>query len=85
MECYIIESVIIDNCVVSKIQGDIVRISPIHLLIQQDPFINIHLLSKMSYGSKENDNRILSLLTSGLLKFDHLKQVDIRLISPFNI
>ena len=65
-------SVIIDNCVVSKFMENGVRITPINLKQKLNPNFNISSLLKITYGSKVKDNKILSDLCEGILKFEDL-------------
>lgn len=63
------ESIIIDNCVVSKLMDGSVRVCPIGLAKKLSPDLDIGSLPKRSYGSRFEDNRILSELTNGM-KFE---------------
>ena len=65
-------SVIIDNCIVSKFMENGVRIMPIRLKQKLNPNFNIHSLQKITYGNKSADNRILCNLSNGILKFEDL-------------
>ena len=63
--------VIIDNCVVS-FNENIIHICSIKLMKKKYPNLNIDSLQIITYGSKLEDNRILSQLVSGLMSFDDL-------------
>jgi hypothetical protein len=66
------ESIIIDNCIVSKFMGNGVRITPIRLAKKLKPSLNIDLLQKKTYGSRKNDQSILSKLADGVLKYEDI-------------
>ena len=66
------ESIVIDNCVVSKFMGNGIRITPISLAKKINPSLNIDLLQKKTYGSRKNDNSILSQLTCGVLNYEDI-------------
>ena len=65
-------SVIIDNCIVSKFMGNGVRIRPISLEQKMNPNFNVNSLQKINYGSRLNDNKIIQQLCDGLLKYEDL-------------
>ena len=67
-------SVIIDNCVVSKFMGNGLKITPISLKKKQNPTFNIHSLQKITYGNRVEDNKILNKLSDGILTFEDLFQ-----------
>lgn len=66
------ESIIIDNCVVTKYPGNGIRIAPIRLLKKINPSLNVDLLQKKTYGGRKNDNLILSQLSDGKLTYADL-------------
>ena len=59
-------SVIIDNCIVSRLMGNGLRIRPISLEIKINPTFNINSLKKITYGSRLKDNKILQKLSDAL-------------------
>ena len=61
------ESVVIDNCVVSK-DGNGIRITPFKLY----PSININILPKITFGNKKKDNEVISKLATGQMTFNQL-------------
>ena len=65
-------SVIIDNCIVSKLMGNGLRIRPISLELKMNPNFNINSLQKIGYGSRLNDNKIIQQLCDGILKYEDL-------------
>ena len=65
-------SVIIDNCIVSKIIGNGLRIRPISLEEKMNPTFNINSLKKITYGSRLDDNKIIQQLSDGILKYEEL-------------
>ncbi len=64
------KSIIIDNCIVSKFMDNGIRIRPIKQAEQTN--LRIRLLQKITYGNREKDNNILSLLASGAMNFEDL-------------
>jgi hypothetical protein len=64
-------SVVIDNCIVSKFTNGI-RIRPISLEKKFNPTFNINSLKKITYGSRLNDNKIIQQLSDGILKYEKL-------------
>ena len=67
-------SIIIDNCVVSKFMDNGIKITPISLIKKQNSTFNIHSLQKITYGNRLEDNRILNNLSTGILTFEDLFQ-----------
>lgn len=65
-------SVLIDNCIVSKFMGNGLRIRPVSLQEKINPNFNINSLKKITYGSRVNDSRILQQLSDGILKYEDL-------------
>ena len=65
-------SVIIDNCIVSKIMGNGLRIRPISLEEKMNPTFNINSLKKITYGNRLDDNKIIQQLSDGILKYEEL-------------
>lgn len=68
-------SVVIDNCIVSKFIGNGIRgirILPISLAKKMNPQLDIVSLQKITYGSRMKDNYIISQLAQGLLKYENL-------------
>lgn len=65
-------SVIIDNCIVSKFMDNEVNVCPIRLAKKLNSKIDINSIPKITYGNRYEDNKILSKLTSGKLNFDDL-------------
>jgi len=65
-------SVVIDNCIVSKIMGNGLRIRPISLEKKLNPNFNINSLQKIEYGSRLKDNKIIQQLCNGTLKYEDL-------------
>lgn len=65
-------SVVIDNCIVSKFMGNGLRIRPINLEKKLNPKFNINSLKKITYGSRLNDAKILQQLSDGILKYENL-------------
>ena len=63
----------IDNCVVSNIPNNGVKIRSIKLERKMNPTLNIEGLHKISFGSKKEDNRIISLLCDGVWYFEDLR------------
>ena len=66
------DNIVIDNCVVSRFMGNGVKIAPIRLFQKLNPNFNVNSLQKITYGSRREDNNILSGLCTGNLKFDDL-------------
>ena len=66
------ESIIIDNCIISNFSGNGIRITPISLVKKYNPSLNIDLLQKITYGSRINDNSVITQLASGLLKYEDI-------------
>ena len=69
-------SVVIDNCIVSNMSnGGVigVRIRPITLEKKLNPNFNIHSLQKIEYGSRMKDNKIIQQLCDGTLKYEDLR------------
>lgn len=64
--------VIIDNCIVSRTMGNVLKIQPISLEKKINPTFNINSLKKITYGSRLNDNQIIHKLSVGILKYEHL-------------
>lgn len=65
-------SVIIDNCIVSKIMGNGLRIRSINLEKKLNPTFNINSVKKITYGSRLKNNKIIQQLSDGILKYDDL-------------
>ena len=65
-------SVVIDNCIVSKFMGNGLRIRPISLQKKINPNFNINSVKKITYGSRLNDSKILQQLSDGILKYEDL-------------
>jgi predicted aspartyl protease len=65
------ESIIIDNCIISKIMVNEISITPISLAKKKNPLLNINL-QKITYGSRENDNSVISQLSTGVLKYEDI-------------
>jgi len=65
-------SVVIDNCIVSKIMGNGLRIRPISLENKLNSNFNINSLQKIEYGSRLKDNKIIQQLCNGTLKYEDL-------------
>jgi hypothetical protein len=65
-------AVIIDNCIVSKIMGNGLRIRTISLEKKITPSFNINSLKKITYGSRLKDNKIIQQLSDGILKYEDL-------------
>lgn len=63
---------IIDNCIVSKSNTNIISIYPIKLFKKMNPRLNIDSLRKITYGNRIEDNRIISQLSIGMLNFEDL-------------
>lgn len=66
------ESIIIDNCIVSKFMDNGVCITSIKLAKKENPLLNINSLQKITYGSRKNDNLILTKLSNGTLKYEDI-------------
>ena len=66
--------VIIDECIVSKIMGNGLKIRPISFEKKINPRFDINSLKKITYGSKQKDNLIISQLCDGKLKYEDLEQ-----------
>ncbi len=64
--------VLIDNCVVSKIDNDGVCIRSINLEIKLNKNVNINDIKKISFGDKKKDNKIIRKLCDGVLNFDEV-------------
>ena len=77
-------SFIIDNCVVSKLEGGI-SIIPIKLVLKKNPNTNINSIRKITYGTRYNDNKILSELSDGVLNFNDLTDYYYNLPPSFEI
>ena len=73
MERLVIDKVVIDNCIVSHFSNNGVCIRTIKLERKMNPNLNINELQKMSFGSKKEDNHVISLLCDGVLKFENLQ------------
>jgi hypothetical protein len=67
----IINSVVIDNCVVLQSSYGI-SICPINLARKIYPTLNIDSLDKITYDNREKANHIISQLAYGCLKFEDL-------------
>jgi hypothetical protein len=65
-------SVIIDNCIVSKFTRNELRIRPISLEKKLNPNFNINSLRKITYGNRLNDHKIIQQLADGILKYEDL-------------
>ena len=65
-------SVVIDNCIVSKFMGNGLRIRPISLEKKINPTFNINSLKKITYGSRLKNSRIIRQLSDGVLKYEDL-------------
>jgi len=63
---------VIDNCIVSKLMGNGLRIRPISLEKKLNPNFNINSLQKIEYGSRLKDNKIIQQLCNGTLKYEDL-------------
>ena len=66
-------SVIIDNCIVSKLIGNGLRIRTISLEKKRNPSFNLNSVKKITYGNRLNDNKIIQQLSDGILKYEDLK------------
>ncbi len=66
------ERIVIDNCVISKFIGNGICITPISLIKKYNPSLNIDLLQKFQYGSRKNDNLVISQLACGELKYEDI-------------
>ena len=68
----IMNSVVIDNCIVSKLTGNVVRIQKITSYLKENPNFNIDSLQNIGYGSRLKDNKIIQQLCDGILKYEDL-------------
>lgn len=66
-------SIIIDNCVVTSSSNQCVCIRSVDMYAKMYPHIKLELLPKISFGSKQKDNYVISLLCAGKLKFDNIR------------
>ena len=66
------DSIIIDNCIVSKFMDNGIKITPISLEQKMNPTFNVGSLKKITYGSRVEDNHILHKLSEGVLKYEDL-------------
>lgn len=64
--------VVIDNLIVTKL-GNGVQIRSINMERKINPNFVLENIHKISYGSKKEDNNIISLLCNGTLKFEDLE------------
>jgi hypothetical protein len=64
------ESIVIDNCLISKFMGNGICITPIGLAKKKNPHLNIDSLQKITYGSRKKDNSVISKLATGELNYD---------------
>lgn len=67
------ESIIIDNCVISRMVGNGARgvcIRSVRLAQTLNPNLNINSLPRRTYGSKRADNYMITQLASGALRYD---------------
>ena len=65
-------SVIIDNCIISKFNGNGLRIRSISLHKKICPTFDIKSLKKITYGSRMKDNQIIQQLSDGILQYEDL-------------
>lgn len=65
-------TIVIDNCIVSKFMENGISIKPIHLAKKINPQLNIDSLQKITYGDKQKDNYVISQLIDGQLKYEDL-------------
>jgi hypothetical protein len=65
-------SIIIDNVVITKYNGGGIRITPIKLCIKYVNNFNVNNLEKLNFGSVAKDNKIISSLATGKIKYDDL-------------
>jgi len=47
-------------------------ITPIRLAKRRNPTINLELMKKITFGSRKEDNSVLSQLTAGTVTFEDL-------------
>jgi hypothetical protein len=73
MDNLVIDKIVIDNCVVSSFPNNGIRIRTIKLERKMNSDLNIEELQKISFGSKKEDNRVISLLCDGVWNFEDLK------------
>ena len=64
--------VVIDNCIVSRLMGNGIRIQPIRLAKKMNPELNIDMLPRITYGNRAKDNYVISQLAMGVLKYEDL-------------
>ena len=65
-------SVVIDNCFVSKMCDNGIRICSIRWALKMNPNLNIDSFPKLTWGSSAYDNFMIDQLADGLMKFDEL-------------
>lgn len=65
-------AIIIDNCIVIKVSETVIRITTFNLAKKMNPNLNIDSLPKITYGSRYEDNKIISKLASGMILFEDL-------------
>ena len=63
--------VIIDNCVVFK-DGNGIRIVPFALVKKLYPSVKLDNIKTIKTGSRYSDNKLLSQLSDGIMKFEDL-------------
>jgi hypothetical protein len=62
------DSVIIDNCIITKLMGGKICITPISLA---SPQFNIETLKKITYGDRIKNNYVVTQLAVGVLTFEN--------------
>ena len=70
-------SIIIDNCVVTGSSNQSVCIRSIKMYTKMYPHVKLELLPKITFGSRQKDNRIISLLCDGKLKFENIRDYNL--------
>lgn len=66
------ERIMIDNCVITKFTNNGISIMPISLIQKINPLLDLNSINKKTFGSRKQDNLILTSLADGTLKFDDL-------------
>jgi len=70
----IMDSIVIDNCVVTKLMGNGLRICSIKYA-EKHRLANINTLKKITTGNKKKDNKLIQQLSDGKLSFNDVLQI----------
>lgn len=68
-------SVIIDNYIVSKFMENGVNIQHIRLELKLNPNFDLNLLQKITYGNRTQGYQLIQQLSDGILKFHDLNNL----------